>query len=229
MKNILLTTQDGVKIAANLYFVEKPTEWLILSHMMPATKESWQDFAKIAQEKGYESIAIDLRGHGESRLRAQTNADLTQTNAEELNFLDFSNTEHQKSILDIQAAVDYLIKERKATPEKIIFIGASIGANLSLQYIIEHPEYKTAILPSPGLNYRGIKTEPMAKKLQTGQNVFFISAIDDGNNAKENQELFDLTPNNVNKKIQIYKTGGHGTNILKNQPELTNLIFNFIK
>jgi len=221
IKKISLITKDGVKIAADLYSVGKPTGWIVLSHMMPATKESYENLAIKLQDANYESIAIDLRGHGESE------------NGPE-GFFDFLDKDHQKSIFDLEAAVDYLIKERNATPNKISFIGASIGANLSLQYITEHLGFQTAILLSPGLNYRGIKTEPMAKNIKSKQNVFFVSAKDDvrsdgNNNTEENKILYKLTPNTVNKKIQIYETGGHGTDILKNQPKLINLIFEFIK
>jgi len=219
MNKIFLTTKDNVKIAANLYEVENPIGWLVLVHMMPATKESFQELAQRLQNLGYESIAIDLRGHGESDKGPN-------------GFLKFSDSEHQKSILDLEAAVDYLIEKRQATRDKIIFIGASIGANLSLQYISEHPEFKTVVLLSPGLNYRGIKTEPLVKNLKTGQKVFFVSSRDDPNsknNAEENQRLYDLVPTGVEKKIKIYERGGHGTDILKNQLELTSLIIEFIK
>lgn len=226
-EKIFLKTADGVKIAADLYpvaeqarygtgFVKKPIGWLILSHMMPATKESYENLAVKLQNIGYESIAIDLRGHGESDGGPE-------------GFFEFSNTDHQKSIFDLEAAVDYLINERKAAPEKISFIGASIGANLSLQYITEHPGFQIAILLSPGLNYRGIKTEPIVKNIKPKQNVFFVSADDDGPNAEENKILYELTPDTTDKKIQIYETGGHGTDILKNQPELYNLIIKFLK
>jgi dienelactone hydrolase len=240
MERIFLTTKDKVRIAADYQNVDtsqyqQPKGWLVLVHMMPATKESFDSLAKEFQKIGYESIAIDLRGHGES-----TNADLRGLNADssgldadlsrqKLDYRNFSNEEHQKSILDLEAAVEYLATSRRATSDKIIFIGASIGANLALQYIAKNPEFKTAILLSPGLNYRGIETEPLVKKLQAGQKVFFISAKDDGNNAKQNQKLFDLTPAGIEKKIKIYQTGGHGTDILENQPELINLIIDFIR
>lgn len=215
-EKIFLITNDSVKIVADLYAVEKPVGWLVLSHMMPATKESYENLAIELQNNGYESIAIDLRGHGESDGGPD-------------GFLNFSDLEHQKSILDLKSAVDYLINERGATPEKISFIGASIGANLSLQYIAENPEFKTAVLLSPGLNYRGIKTEPMVKKIQAGQKVFFVSAKDDNNNAEQNQKLYNLTPNNIDKKIKIYEDGGHGTDMLKYQSELKDLIIEFLK
>jgi lysophospholipase len=213
---IFLTTKDNVKIAADIYSVENPKGWLVLAHMMPATKESYNDLAEKLQGLGYESIAIDLRGHGES-------------DAGPNGFAKFSDEEHQKSILDLEAAVEHLATSRKATRDKVVFVGASIGANLSLQYISEHPEFKTAILLSPGLNYRGIETEPLVKKLKAGQKVLFVSAKDDGDNAEENQKLFNLTPAGVEKKIQIYPTGGHGTDILDNQPELKNLIIDFLR
>ena len=220
MEKFFLETQDNIKIAANLYGVNNPTGWCVLAHMMPATKKSWQDFAQELQRQNYESLAIDLRGHGES-------------DGGSSGYLDFSDEEHQKSILDLSAAVDYLLKERKAPPDKIILIGASIGANLALQYIKEYPEFKVAVLFSPGLNYKGIETAPLVKNLQAGQKVFFISAKDDkrsgGNNAEMNQKLYDLTPTGVKRKIQIYETGGHGTDILKSYPELSELIFEFIK
>ena len=225
---------DSVKIAADLYPIEKPVGWLVLLHMMPSTKESWYNFATEAQKAGYESIAIDLRGHGDSITYADSHRLDTDLYGQKINYQNFSDEEHQKSVLDLKAAVEYLMNKRNATPEKIAFIGASIGANLSLQYISENPDFKTAILLSPGLNYRGIKTEPFAVKIKFNQKIFFISAKDDirssgNNNAEETQKLHDSTFSNENKKIQIYETGGHGTDILNNQRELTNLIIEFLK
>ncbi len=219
MQKIFLTTKDGVKIVASLYPAESPAGWIIFSHMMPAVKESWNNLAKLFQIAGYESLTIDLRGHGES---------VSGGLGQKLNYRNFSGHEHQKSILDLEAAAEFLIKERKAPAGKISFVGASIGANLSLQYTSEHPEFKKAVLLSPGLDYRGVKTEPMVKKLSAGQKVFFISAKDDGNNAEENQKLYDLIPAGAEKQIKIYETGGHGTDILEAQLELAELIKDFV-
>ena len=220
MAKIFLTAKDSVNIAADLYEVQQPLGWLVLIHMMPATKDSWQNLAEQFQDEGYESIAIDLRGHGSSDDGLE-------------GYINFTDEDHQKSIFDLEAAVEYLIRNRKASPEKISFIGASIGANLALQYISEHQEYKSAVLFSAGLNYHGIAAEPLIKNLKAGQKVFFISSRDDlrssGNNAEQNKQLYDLAPTGAQKKIKIYETGGHGTDILKNNPELASLIKDFIK
>lgn len=232
---IFLRTKDNKKIAANLFEPGKkqqpiPAGWLLLIHMMPATKESWNKFAEKLLSIGYESFAIDLRGHGESDAGPE-------------GYLKFSNLEHQSGILDLEAGVEFL-KSRGAVAEKIFLIGASIGANLSLQYITEHPEIKKVVLLSAGLNYRGVATEPLVKVLKSDQRIFLVSAKDDGlpngqvglpagrqdaqANAVQNQKLYEAIPVGVQKEIKIYETGGHGTDLLQNQPNLSDLIIEFL-
>lgn len=207
---MFLKTADNTKIAYDWYPAETPRGYLILIHMMPAAKDSWREFAGFLQKTGYASIAIDLRGHG-------------QSDGGPNGYQKFSDNDHQKSILDVQAAVDFL-KQQGAAPEKIAIAGASIGANLSLQYIAEHPEFKTAILLSPGLNYRGIQTEPLIQKLKSDQKAMFVSSRDDGNNAEMNEKLASLIPAGVKKDLIIYETGGHGTTLLRTQPDLKEKI-----
>lgn len=232
MDGFKLITKDNKKIAYDYYEARlpfagsgenKPKGWIIFLHMMPATKESWRALAEKFRENGYSSVAIDLRGHGESDGGPE-------------GYKKFNDLEHQKSVYDIDAAVEFL-KTRPpaggAIPEKIFLVGASIGANLSLQYIAEHPEFKTAVLLSPGLNYRGIETLPLVRRLRPGQKVFFVSSEDDvrsgGNNAEQNRELFEAVPAGVVKKIQVYKRGGHGTTMLEKEAGLADLIINFVE
>ena len=118
---MFLKTSDGIKIAYDLYDVADPKGYIILAPMMPATKESWRDFANFTQKQGYSSIAIDLRGHGQSEGGPN-------------GYENFSDNDHQKSIRDIEAAVEFL-KNKGARPDRIILVGASIGANLSLKYL----------------------------------------------------------------------------------------------
>lgn len=220
MEKIFIKTKDGVNIAAE-YFTAKNGRFsktagaAILVHMMPATKESWNNFIAELNKNGFDALTIDLRGHGESEEGPYE-------------YLLFPPSKHQKSIFDIEAAADF-IKSKGFTPKKIVFIGASIGANLSLQFIGKNSEFKKAVLLSPGLDYHGIITEPSAKKLQAGQKVLFVSAIDDNANSAQTRKLFDETSDKAAKKMEIYKTGGHGTDIFFRHPELKDLIIDFIK
>ncbi|MDI6717562.1 MAG: alpha/beta fold hydrolase [Patescibacteria group bacterium] len=219
MKKVSFVTADDKKINADYYIVDKnkytnPKGWLVLTHMMPAVKESWEDLANELQVEEYESLAIDLRGHGESAEGSD-------------GFVNFSDKEHRNSINDLKAAISFL-KDNGAEPEKIFFIGASIGANLSLQYVSENEDAKIVVLLSPGINYRGIKAEAPARKLRLNQKALIISSEDDEGNDNEAKKIFESIPENVQKELKIYKTGGHGTDILTGQPDLKNVIINFI-
>ena len=204
--DMFLNTSDNKKIAANLYKVENPKGWLILVHMMPATKESWKEFAEAMRELGYESLAIDLRGHGESEGGPD-------------GYQKFSDAEHQNGIYDLEAAWEFL-KSAGAKPEKTALIGASIGANFVLEFITKNPDFKKAVFLSPGFDYRGIKTEPLVLKFKKDQSAVFATSKDDGNNAAEVLRLYEKSPKAMNKHIIIYDNGGHGTAMLKAKDEL---------
>ena len=214
-----LTASDGVKIAYDYYKPDSsasgPDKFFVLVHMMPATKESWKEFAELAKAKGHVSIAIDLRGHGQSEGGPD-------------GYKNFSDAEHQASIKDVEAAVKFVL-DKGAKPEKITLAGASIGANLVLQYLAEHPEIKKAVLFSPGLDYRGIKGDDLMKKLSEGQRVWLVAADDDNNglNSQWVRELYDLVPNNVERRGVTFKVGGHGTDIFKTIPELMEKFIGF--
>jgi alpha-beta hydrolase superfamily lysophospholipase len=211
---IALSASDGRKLVANLFPVEKPKGWLLLSHMMPAAKESWNVFALHMQNEGYESLAIDLRGHGESE-------------GGPVGYQNFSDKEHQQTINDLYAGLEFL-KSRNADTSRIVLVGASIGANLSLQCMTENPNLKKAVLLSPGLNYRGIETVSLVHALKQNQSVLFVSSKDDDNNVEEAKRLYELAF--AGKQLHVYERGGHGTHMFftDEQPSLIELIKNFI-
>lgn len=225
METITFTAGDGVKIAADYYIAPNSHKAAILVHMMPSTKESWRDFAPKLIAKNYNALAIDLRGHGKSDRGPQ-------------GFQRFSDAEHQASIRDIEAAAEFL-EQSGVKRENIICIGASIGANLCLQYITEHPETKQAVLLSPGLNYLGIETEPFMSKLRPGQRIFIVGSKDDRqSNLGVLSKLSTKTPSGAETESLIYEKAGHGTNMLapskvggvgRELPDLAQEIINWLE
>lgn len=214
MKKITLQTKDNKKIAALFYETKKPAGWIVYSHMMPATKESYASLASALLRRKYGGIAIDLRGHGESEGGPD-------------GYKKFTDEEHQSSIYDLKAAVGFL-GEKGALPQNTFFIGASIGANLSLLYLANNELHKKAVLLSAGLNYRGIKTDELISRLRPDQYVLLVSSKDDGTNAEDNQKLFNLAPYRENVILKIFDTGGHGTHLIDHHPELIEEIAEFL-
>ena len=205
-------TEDGVEVSGD-YYPADGAGAVILLHMMPKAKESWRDFALKLNENGFSALAIDLRGHGEST---------KGKGGRVLDYEKFSDREHQESIKDIEAAADFLA-ERGIKTNNIALVGASIGANLALRYQTEHPDVAFSALLSPGLDYRGVKTEPLAEKIGSGQFVF-LAAGGEGDeysteSAKKLHGLLDCA-----KEIKIMDGAGHGTNMFLKNPELADRV-----
>ncbi len=212
---VTIKTLDGIDIAGTFYDVPESKGGVVFLHMMPAAKESWDELARRFASDGYLALAIDLRGHGESEGGPN-------------GYTKYTDEEHQKSILDADAAVKYLLAKGVAV-DKVVLVGASIGANLALKYIADHPDFTTAILLSAGVNYRGIMTLPSAEALKPGARVFFVTSRDDNGNGEETQKIFSAIPKDVEKRLHIYEHAGHGTAMLEKESKLSDLIMEFVE
>jgi len=205
-------TADNVKIIAN-YWPSDQDRAVILVHMMPTTKESWTPFADLLSLNNFAVLAFDLRGHGESVIQ----------NNKKLDFQLFMDDDHKKSLLDLDAAVNFLDKK------EIYIIGASIGANLALWYQSLHPNIKKTVLLSPGINYRGIDAVQIAKKVSDQQQVFLVSGDFDGStpftNTMMSQSIASLLPHVYHKKIN---SSAHGSNLLIDNIQLIQEIINWL-
>jgi dienelactone hydrolase len=179
---------------------------------MPADKSSFEDLSQRLSQIGFHTLAIDLRGHGQS-----AGGD----------YQSFSDEQHQKAIFDVMAAVDYL--RRQDSNMQIGFIGASIGANLAMQYAAANPA-SFLVLLSPGLNYRGVETGRLAVALPNLP-VYFMSALDDPRvegNATQTETLYNACASQK-KTINVLREGGHGTDMINNNPELAEQLVQWIK
>jgi len=207
METINIETSDGVILTGDW---EKPEpespsalqmqKAILLLHMMPATRESWQRLSKELNAQGFATLAIDLRGHGESR----------QQGEKVLDYKNFEDTDHQASRLDIDAAVNFL-KQHAFDEQHIAFVGASIGANLALEALSRYSGATNAVLLSPGLNYRGVATEMPMKNLAPHQRVAIFASAEDEYSAESAQALHDVKPNQ--STITIFAGSTHGTDM----------------
>lgn len=213
-ERIELKTSDGVSVVGGYYPASTASmKGLLLLHMMPETRQSWHDFAAKARDAGFNVLAVDLRGHGES----QGGPD---------GYRNFSDAEHQLSRRDVEAAAEFL--KSKGVSE-IYLGGASIGANLALQYLAESGDAKAAFLLSPGLDYRGVRTKQHARALGESKAVYYIASRDDRYSAETIQVLFDETPEGVKKEKKLFEYAGHGTTIFEREPAFMGEIISWFK
>lgn len=215
IEKIKLITSDNVTILGDHYKCPTGSPGISLFHMMPATKESYKPLAEKLQQAGIGVVAIDLRGHGESEGGPE-------------GYNNFTEEEHQKSIEDVKAAIEY---QKNENHYPLFIGGASIGANLSLKFIAESNKIEKAILFSPGINYKGIEAIPLAKKVSSSKEIYIVAARDDvrelGSADKQAEQIFNAL--NCKKEIKIFDTGGHGTDILISNPEMIEELINWLR
>ncbi|KPJ84957.1 hypothetical protein AMJ57_04955 [Parcubacteria bacterium SG8_24] len=202
-EKVSFLTEDGVEIVGELHGSGGTGPAALLLHMMPATKESWREFAAKLVEVGFSTVlAIDLRGHGESRKRGGVTLDFKQ----------FEDREHQDKIKDAEAAVSWMARERGVSPDRLVVVGASIGANLSIVYAADHPEIRAAAALSPGLDYRGVTTADKVMALGAEQALFLAASDEDTLSFDTDRRLKEIKPDAVLKE---FHQAGHGTTMFE--------------
>lgn len=212
MHRITLISSDGMKLVGT-YRHTNQDRLAILLHMMPATKESWDAIAEKLLEHGYASLAFDQRGHGESTMDGT------------LDYKTFTPEQQQQKRLDLEAVLTWA-HEQGFDDACIILIGASIGANLAIRALAEHHDLPLAIALSPGLDYRGVKTDDAIQSLAPNQKVVLVASDDDDRPSWDSvHELHRLNPSTV----LIERHGlGHGTNMTDKDPSLIDEIFTYL-
>lgn len=197
VEEVTLMTSDGLKLAG-LYYPGKLDRGVVLLHQLGLDKSSWNSFIKELNEANYFVLAIDLRGHGESEGTLNDQA-----------FLDMIN--------DAKAGHDFLTN---AAITKVALVGASIGANTVLKYGAGKKLATVAL--SPGLDYKGIKTEESIKNIKK---ALIIATQGDSYSFQSSEKLKEL---NENIKLITYNGKAHGTFIFLEEKNLGKDIINWL-
>lgn len=205
---IHFTTADGIELAGT-YEHDSQDKIAILLHMMPATKESWDAIAQALLARGYATFAFDQRGHGESTMGGT------------LDYRQFDEAQQQAKRLDLEAALAWA-RAQGFDDAHIILVGASIGANLAIRALAEHPALPLVIALSPGFNYRGVTTNDAITAIRPNQKVILVASDDDDRPSWDSiHELHRLNP----ATVLIERHGlGHGTDMTDRDPSLVGEI-----
>jgi len=148
---VKLTAADGYRITGIL---SRPAQGdgrmgVVLLHMYRHDKKSWQPLVAELDRRGVASLAIDMRGHGESSIGPggdDANRVMERDTA-------FFNAMH----LDAEAAVRYLIDQ--AGCSKIGLVGASVGCSVAIDTAVRgQVPVAAVVVMTPGSDYLGVPT-----------------------------------------------------------------------
>lgn len=203
-------TADGCRIEAFYSAPAKGAYTFINVHGLGSDKNEWGGFQSALKEKGYGWLSLDLRGHGGSLLCGGKKAD----------YRAFTRADWAAASRDIEAAAGWLKKNKVS---KIIFCGASVGANLALKAAAEG-KVKPAgvVLLSPGLDYAGIKAELYLAKAP--KRLFFAAASDDAYAWQSAAALSALAGRYSLSAAAIDGGSGHGVNMFRTPATVSKLL-----
>jgi alpha-beta hydrolase superfamily lysophospholipase len=141
--SVSFKTQDGWTIRASYQAPRKGRPVAIMVHGLGAGKGEWSPLVEELNKRGIGSLALDLRGHGESLAGPAGKTDFTGFEAAQ---------EWPKASKDVEAAAIYL-RGRGIAAARLGYIGASIGANL-VSWAKPRPHWLALL--SPGADYHGV-------------------------------------------------------------------------
>ncbi|MFA6447435.1 MAG: alpha/beta hydrolase [Patescibacteria group bacterium] len=216
---ISFKTFDGVKIVGDWYPSATTIGVAILLHMMPLDRKSWAPFQQVLAKYSIASLAIDLRGHGESVVMDGTDT--------KLDYKKFTDDQHVQYINDVSAALDWLVNKSYAK-DRIMLVGASIGANIAMAMLEDEPALAGAVLLSPG-NYRGIDAVELAQYVKTRQAIWTAGSDSDDTEAYEAAKAIVDTCAASRKQFVAYKNAGHGIHLFKSDPKLMDNLAAWMK
>jgi dienelactone hydrolase len=202
-----IRSADGVILVGTFLPAAQPNSpALLLLHQWQSDRHSYDDFAKRMQSKGFNVLAIDGRGFGESTKTTDGKTVQAERTPEAV----------QAMLGDVDAAMRFLAEQTNVDKTKIGIVGASYGSSLALIYAADHPNVAAVALLSPGLNYFGnMPTEPAISKYADRPLYIITGQQQDSESFEAEKKLNPVHGGRARYESTTHPDGGHGTALLK--------------
>jgi len=167
---------------------------VILLHSLGSNSSEWSRLIE-RLAGNYTVFALDMRGHGKSSG----------------NYNLFSESDYMKMLADVEAAKQFLAS-RFINTSAVYLIGSDIGANIALRYAASDKTVKGVIILSPGIDYKGVRTDDAIKDYAGP--LLIIVGSEDAYAAQSSRRLIADAPAG---RLQIYHGAQHGTGLLERE------------
>lgn len=221
-----LKTVDGWALKA-MFAPSVPGKMtLLLLHGTGQRKEDWKRLAFPLTRAGYGVMAVDLRGHGESR---------TSPSGEVLTWKKLRATPTANDFADMsrdaEAAVAWLAGQ--GVPEDSIgFIGSEVGGSIAIRFAATHKKVPLVVMLSPGMRWQEVLTPNALRALKRPipTPVLMVYSEADKRTAKEVPILYAFAKSAVGPRhaTLISVPQERGTRMFKAQRPLIGQVIDWL-
>jgi dienelactone hydrolase len=153
--------------------VPAPIPAVLLMHGYGEDRSAWKDFSKVLLSRGWAVMALDLRGHGDSRMKNQRPIQASP---------DWRTNLHEFPV-DLDPALDWLKSHPRVDNKKIVVIGFDVGANLALIASGRFEEVRTVVAVKPNLD-EALALAGSAQDFQPKSTLLVVSTPAEGDRIK---------------------------------------------
>lgn len=205
-----LKTADGWPLKAKHLPAKAGKKTFVLLHGTGGRKEDWYYLAKALARRGYGYLAVDLRGHGESKT-APDGAPAVWRKFR----VTKTDSEFQNMVRDVEAAVSTLTASGIAE-ESVGIIGSDVGGSVGLKFAAVHEKVPLVVLLSPGMSYQEVTTVN-AMRAYKGRPILMVHSEADRRSAKETPILYAFARASAGERNATVMTAPaeHGTKMLR--------------
>ena len=222
---LALRSVDGWAVHAVWEKAEEGKPTVVLIHGTGQRKEDWRLFARALKKAGYGYAAVDLRGHGESRV---TPSGETIT-YKKLRALKNAN-DYEEMTRDVEATVASLTGA--GVPEETIAVmGAEVGGSIAVKYAAVHTKVPFVIVLSPGLAWQEI---PIVNAVRAFKGrklpILLVHSEADKRSSRETPLLYAFAKNSVGESntTLIVVPQERGIRLFKANKDLTDRVLGWI-
>lgn len=199
------TGADGTTLAGLLYEAGRQGPGVVLVHMLGRSKDEWSGVASRLQEAGVTTLAMDLRGHGNSSGSGGTFAPM---------------------VGDVRAAAEWLVTRANVRAGSVAIVGASLGATLAAYAAADAPSVRAVALISPSLDYRGLRLDAAVMKKLGRRAVWLVASTEDPYALRTVRELADA---DATREQRLSAVRAHGTALFSADPDLPGALVDWLR
>ena len=198
-RRVTFRAEDGATLSGAYYEPpRRPAPAIVLLHMLRRAPADWDAAASQLADAGFAVLALDYRAGEELGAYA----------------------------LDVRAAKAFLRARPEVMASRLGIAGASIGANLAVLDAADDPGVASIALLSPGIDYKGLRTEGAMKKFGA-RPALLAGSTKDPYAARSIRHLTTIGPGL--REVRLTDAIAHGTVLLARDPELIPALVDWFK